>query len=223
MTYPQNPQGQQPPSGQFPGQPYPGSQPTPAQPYPGAQPQPYAQPVPGQPYGVYPGGPGVLSQKPSGGTAITAGVLAIIGGIWAIISVIISISALSALHVGFHGIMWSLYLGIGVYAINIGLLIYGGIGLFLHQPAGRICTIIGCGLTIAFGILSAVTSGIAVSSALRHTSGVLGMGIGFALVALIPPIATLILAIVKPTADWVSFRPNAAGPQAGAYPPAQGW
>jgi len=220
VTYPQNPQGQ-PPSGQFPGQPYPGSQPTPAQPY--GQPAPY-----GQPYGAYPGGPGMMPQKPSGGTAITAGVLAVIGGVWAIISLIILISAMSTIPHG-YSLPWQVYTGLGIGAITMALLLYGGIGLFLHQPAGRICTIAGCAITIVGGILTVVTSGItasvaASSAGLRNTGGIVGMGIGFALVALIPPIATLILAIVRPTADWVNYRPDAAGAAApGGYPPPQGW
>ncbi len=220
MTYPQNPQGQpqNPQSGPFPGQPYPASQPTPAQPYPGAPQQPFAPPAAGQPYPGYPGGPGVYQQKPNGATAIIAGILAIIGGIFAIISIIVSVVALSAIHVT----VWQLYAAIVVNAVLVGLLFFGGIGLFLHKPAARLCTIIGCGLVIAYSVLSVILASVA-TAGYESTSGarVLGAGIGAVLIGLIPPIATLVLAIVKPTAEWVNYRPDA--PAQGGYPAPQGW
>ncbi|MBB1152745.1 MULTISPECIES: hypothetical protein [Amycolatopsis] len=218
MTYPQNPQGQpqQPQSGPFPGQPYPASQPTPAQPYPGAPQQPFAPPAAGQPYPAYPGGPGVYQQKPNGATAIIAGILAIIGGIFAIISVIVSVVAISSVHVT----VWQLYLSAVVYAVIVGLLLFGGIGLFLHKPAARLCTIIGCGLVIAFTAFGLIMAGV-LTAGYSGSARLMGAGIGSSLIALIPPVATLVLAIVKPTADWVNYRPGA--PAQGGYPAPQGW
>ncbi|WP_116202150.1 hypothetical protein [Amycolatopsis circi] len=222
MTYPQNPQGQpqQPQSGPIPGQPYPASQPTPAQPYPGAPQQPFAPPAAGQPYPAYPGGPGVYQQKPNGATAIIAGILAILGGIFAIIGVIASVVVISNVH----ETPWQFYLTLVVDAVLVGLLFYGGIGLFLHKASARLCTIIGCGLTIALGIVSAVVFSAATSGLHSSSSSaqILGAGIGGALLGLIPPVATLVLAIVKPTADWVNYRPGAPAQQ-GAYPPPQSW
>ncbi|WP_406638287.1 hypothetical protein [Amycolatopsis sp. WGS_07] len=220
MTYPQNPQGQpqQPQSGPFPGQqPYPASQPVPAQPYPGAPQPPFAPPAAGQPYPAYPGGPGVFQPKPNGATAIIAGILALIGGIFAIISVIGAVVALSAIHIT----IWELYVALVVNVLLIGLLFFGGIGLFLHKPAARLCTIIGCGLVIAHAVLSIVDSGV-MAAGYARSAQVLGAGIGAALIGLIPPIATLVLALVKPTAEWVNYRPGAPG-QPGAYPAPQGW
>ncbi|GAA1027206.1 hypothetical protein GCM10009565_48310 [Amycolatopsis albidoflavus] len=154
-----------------------------------------------------------MRQKPHGGTAITAGVLAIVGGVWASISVLVSISELSTLHTG---PLWPLYAVVGASAINVGLLIYGGIGLFLHQPAGRMCTIIGCGLAIVFSTFSVATSGIAFSGT-RGSGSVLEAGIGVLVVVLLYGGVGLVLALVKPTADWVSYRPSSAeGPRAGA-------
>ncbi|MGV9298868.1 MULTISPECIES: hypothetical protein [Amycolatopsis] len=220
MTYPQNPQGQpqQPQSGPFPGQPYPASQPTPAQPYPGAPQQPFAPPAAGQPYPAYPGGPGVYQQKPNGATAIIAGILAIIGGVFAVLAVIGSVVLVSSVHV----LLWQLYLTLVVNAVLVGLLFYGGVGLFLHKPSARLCTIIGCGLTIAFGVVSVIIFSAATSGFHSNSAQFLGESIGGALARLIPPIATLVLAIVKPTADWVNYRPGAPAQQ-GAYPPPQSW
>ncbi|MFE3173720.1 hypothetical protein ACFXPA_23120 [Amycolatopsis sp. NPDC059090] len=219
MTYPQNPQDQQPQSGPFPGQPYPASQPTPAQPYPGAPQQPFAPPAAGQPYPAYAGGPGVYQPKPNGATAIIAGILAILGGVFAIIAVIASVVVISNIDT----LLWQFYLTLVVEAALVGLLFYGGIGLFLHKPSARLCTIVGCGLAIAFQIVSiiifsAATSGFHGSSSAQ----ILGAGIGATLVRLIPPVATLVLAIVKPTVDWVNYRPGAPAQQ-GAYPPPQSW
>ncbi|MGW7534195.1 hypothetical protein [Amycolatopsis sp. NPDC054798] len=218
MTYPQNPQGQpqQPQSGPLPGQPYPASQPTPAQPYPGAPQPPFGPPAGGQPYPAYPGGPGVYQPKPNGATAIIAGILAIIGGVFAIIQLIVAVIALSAIHIT----VWQLYVSIVVNAALVGLLFFGGIGLFLHKPAARLCTIVGCGVVIAYTVLSVVAAGVEYSG-YSESARMLGRGIGGSLIALIPPIATLVLAIVKPTADWVNHRPGA--PAQGGYPAPQGW
>lgn len=218
MTYPQNPQGQpqQPQSGPLPGQPYPASQPTPAQPYPGAPQQPFAPPAAGQPYPAYPGGPGVYQQKPNGATAIIAGILAIIGGVFALIAVVASVVVISSIHT----LLWQFYVTLVVEAVLVGLLFYGGIGLFLRKPSARLCTIVGCGLAIAFGIVSVVIFS-AATAGLHSSAQALGAGVGGALVRMIPPIATLVLALVKPTANWVNYRPGA--PAQGANPAPQSW
>ncbi|WP_051792518.1 hypothetical protein [Amycolatopsis jejuensis] len=239
MTYPQNPQGQpqEPQGGQHPGQ-YPGSQPTPAQPYPGSQPtpaqpggqptpgqpypggQPYqGQPYPGQPYAAYPGGPGVLQPKPNGATAIIAGVLAILGGIFAVIGVIGSIVVVANFTRGVGMVYVSLIVNLAL----TGLLFYGAIALFLHKASGRLCVIIGSGLAIAIRVVSVVIFSVG-ASGFEDSARIVGAGVGGTLVAMLPPIATLVLAIVKPTVDWVNYRPTAPGaPAPGGYPPAQGW
>ncbi|MFF0147689.1 hypothetical protein ATK36_4551 [Amycolatopsis sulphurea] len=226
----------------MPGQPFPGSQPTPSQPYSGnhpmpAQPYPGGQPVPGQPYPgsqpmapqPYPGAqfygqmpgpypqqqyppyPGVMQPRPNGATAIIAGVLAAVGGAAALFGAIGG-----AVLLGHRG-----GLGYGLLALIVNLalavlLIFGATTLFLHKPAGRLCVIAGCGLAIAYSITSAVLVSAGVSS-LRGGSELIGFGIAGALVALIPPVATLVLALVKPTVDWVSQ------PGSGGYPQQPGW
>jgi hypothetical protein len=232
VSYPQNPgQGQnqqfpygQQPSGpqQMPGQPFsgpqqvPGQQPVPGQPmpaqYPGAQ---Y-----GQPYPAYPGGPGQLQQKPGGGTAITAAVLAILGGIFALIGVVGSIVGMSA----FHGVFVILIVSLIVDAALAVLLLYGAIALIMHKPLGRMLVIIGCSVTIAFDVISVILNAVGTAS-LGASSEFLGAGIGVTIVMLLPPIATLILAIVNPTKQWVGLGATPAAPQyPGGYPQQpQGW
>lgn len=231
------------PDGQpMPGQSFPGSQPTPAQPYSGnhpmpAQPYPGNQPMPGQPYPgsqpmapqpypdaqfygqvpgpypqqQYPPYPGAMQPRPNGATAIIAGVLAAVGGAVALFGAIGG-----AVLLGHRG-----GLGYGLLALIVNLalavlLIFGATTLFLHKPAGRLCVIAGCGLAIAYSITSAVLVSVGVSS-LRGGSELIGFGIAGALVALIPPVATLVLALVKPTVDWVSQ------PGSGGYPQQPGW
>jgi len=103
-----------------------------------------------------------------------------------------------------------------------GLLLPGGILLFMRKPAGRMMTIIGSGVALAFFLLSFTLGAIGV--------GALSLGVGVAgrsvtlILAFAPAIATLVLAIVKPTAVWVGAaapQPPMMMPGAGQYPPQQ--
>ncbi|HEY3707880.1 MAG TPA: hypothetical protein VGL64_00785 [Amycolatopsis sp.] len=249
MTYPQNPGPQNPGPQQpgqqpYPGQPYPAqqqqpypgqpSQPFPAQPQQpygqpqqqpygqpsqqfGAQPQPYGQ----QPFPAYPGGPGSIQPpKPGGGTAITAAVLAILGGIVAVISVIGSIAIIVGVSSHF------LVLGIVSLVVSLamaGLLLFGGITLIMHKPIGRLCVMIGCGLTIAYSVVSVILNLIGTRGFSTGTIAVTYGSFG-TILSILPPIATLILVIVKPTALWVGLGdPKPGIPQyPGGYSPQQG-
>jgi hypothetical protein len=228
MTYPQYP-GQPGPQQPYPGQPpqpYPGPSPQPGgqqpypgqpphpdpqQPYPGQQPYPApsggfpAQPYPGQPYppAPYPApGYGMQPPKPSGATAIIAGVLAVLGGLLYLVSLIGGIVTLAS--PGFP--LWIALLLLVQNLLLAGTLLPGGILLFLRKPVGRVLTIIGSGLAI---LLSAVS--VAMSAAgVWYYGGVGGMFAGAAfvglLIVLIPAGATLVLAIVKPTGRWCASR-----------------
>ncbi|SEO62738.1 hypothetical protein [Amycolatopsis saalfeldensis] len=249
MTYPQNP-GPQNPGPQQPGQqPYPGQlypaqqqQPypgQPSQPFPAQQQQPYGQPQqqpygqPSQPFGAqpqpygqqpfpaYPGGPGSIQPpKPGGGTAITAAVLAILGGIVALISVIGSVAIVAG------GSSHFLVFGLVSLVVSLamaGLLLFGGITLIMHKPIGRMCVMIGCGLTIAYTVISLILALVGVGG-LGRTAGALAYGSFGSILSILPPIATLILVIVKPTALWVGLgNPNPGVQQyPGGYSPQQG-
>lgn len=101
------------------------SQQSPGQQYPGPHQQP---PAP----------------SPSGGTAITAAVLAIIGGIVRLVGAVAG-----ALSLGSFVSVMSIVISVGVNPILAGLLIGGGIMIFLRKPAGRLNVIIGASLAIA--------------------------------------------------------------------------
>lgn len=200
MTYPQHPgppgPGQQPPypapSGGFPGQPS----------YPGGYPQaPY--PAPG--YGMRPA-------KPSGVTAIIAGVLAVLGGLLYLVGLIGSVVTLASIGL-FH---WLFLLAMARDVLIAGTLLPGGILLFLRKPTGRVLTIIGSGLAILLAFVSVVLDALGVW---RFAAGIgewyLGGPIVALLMVLIPAGATLVLAIVKPTARWC----ERAAPAVAGYPP----
>ncbi|MEU5260277.1 hypothetical protein [Amycolatopsis sp. NPDC021455] len=197
---PPQPGAQQPYPGQsqqpFPGQPpYPASSGFPAQPYPG-QPSYPGTAYPPAPYPAM--GYGMQPPKPNGATAIIAGILAVLGGLLYLVGLIGGIVTLASL-----GPLW---MGLLVLVQNIvlaGTLLPGGILLFLRKPVGRVLTIIGSGLAILLSLVSVVMSAAGVW---YYSGGLGGMYAGAAfvglLMVLIPAGATLVLAIVKPTARW---------------------
>jgi hypothetical protein len=209
MTNPQypGPQGQQPysaPSGGFPAQPAPGypapsgdfpaQQPYPGQPsYPGgfaAQPYPQA-PYPAPGYGMQP-------PQPNGATAIIAGVLAVLGGLASLLGLItgaIGIAGLGFLH-------WLFIVALVENLILVGTLLPGGILLFLRKPMGRLLTIIGSGFAIFVALATVVVDMVGIG----HYGAGLFPGFLGLLLTLVPAVATLVLAIVKPTAQWCAPR-----------------
>lgn len=208
MTYPQHP-GR--PQGPYPGrQPYPGQPPYPgppggfpAQQYPG---QPgYPAPYPQAPYGMPPA-------KPSGATAIIAGVLAVLGGLLYLFGLITSVVQLT----GAVSVYRTYYLYLVQDLLLVGTLLPGGILLFVRKPIGRLLTIVGSGLAILVTLVSVVLDAVGLW---HFSAGIGGTYLGGAifglLLVLLPAAATLTLAIVKPTAIWC----GRATPGAVGYPP----
>jgi hypothetical protein len=168
-------------------------------------------------YQQYPGAGGYPAQypgaqpQPSGGTAITAGVLAVLGGLWHLVSLVGSIVIMT----GAGAVPFVIISAVLSAAIS-GCLITGGILLFLKKPAGRLSTIIGSGLAILMYVASAVF----VLAAPRSAGVAVGGGVAV-LVFSAPAIATLVLAIVKPTARWVGKVEPVAPLTPPGYPPQQ--
>lgn len=224
MTYPPNP-GQPPYPGQpqYPSQPgYPGQQP-----YPGQPPQVPSGQFPAQPYPQAPYPPGPLQpQKPSGGTAITAGVLAVLGGLLFLAFAVLAVVALF----NFHYFLVLQIVGLVEYVVIAGTLLPGGILLFLHKPAGRMLTIVGSGVAILSILVNVVLNLAGIGSINDAFSAGL---IGGILFVVVPAVATMVLAIVKPTAAWcgvgrpqiihsgISPYPGGQAPPQGGRPP--GW
>jgi hypothetical protein len=163
----------------------------------------------------YPGSP----PPPSGGTAITAGVLAILGGIWHVISLIGMVVILSR-----GGVTMFVIVNGVLSAIIAGCLIAGGILLFMKKPAGRMSTVLGSGLAILTYVLAAVLVLVAAGSDGSGTAETAGIAVGGGVTVLIfsaPAIATLVLALVKPTARWVGRAEPVAPLTPPGYPPQQ--
>ncbi|AXB45136.1 hypothetical protein [Amycolatopsis albispora] len=183
MTQPNQPQYQQyPGTGGQPAQ-YPNSGGYPAQPYPAAPP-------------AY---PGAMQPKPSGGTAITAGVLAVLGALWGLFSAISTIVVLA----DFGGELPVIsMIGIGLIGVEAVLLLVGGILIFVKKPAGRWMVIAGCALALVSSVLAIVNTSI-VASEVGASGAVVGGTMGMAVIVALPAIATLVLAAVPPTGRYL--------------------
>ncbi|MGV9670000.1 hypothetical protein ACWDPV_05325 [Gordonia sp. NPDC003504] len=213
--------GQQPPApGAY------GQQP-PASPY-GQQPPAYGQPAYGQPaYGQQPAWgqqqpaayPGAYPQNPFGdpyvqpvsrGTAIAASVLAFLGALHMLVSLVIAIWVFASddyYQTGATVVLLSI--SIIIYLAVLALLLTGGI-LFLRQKKiGRLLVVIGAGLVVAFQILDViVTVAAGIGAGGAYGAGyAAGAGI-VGLLILIFPIVTIVLALIPPTTRWLNAAPR---------------
>ncbi|RSN65889.1 hypothetical protein DMH01_05945 [Amycolatopsis sp. WAC 04182] len=177
------------------------------------------------PPGAYPP-PGMVRQ-PSGATAIIAGILAILGGLWFLAGLASNIIELS------HYVISFLVVGAALDLVSTALLLGGGIMLLLRKRAGRVLTVIGAASSIGFVALTFLLRAIGSHFYFSYGGVTLHFGFGWLLfVVLIPAIATLVLALVPSTARWLAAKPQAAGvaqppnfgypPQQPGYPPAPG-
>lgn len=223
MTYPQGPYGQG-----FPGQPGPPQQPGyPGYPQQGYPPQPvYQQGYPPQ-VGYARGFPGAFPPPPSGGTAISAGVLSALGalaglgsGILALISIaaIKSDSAFSNLSDISGGIYALLIVGSLASIVFGAVLLTGTVMLFQRKMLGRWLIVGGSALAILSNVI-----GFAVrTTATAGYPGYGGLGV-LPLLGLVFPITTIVLVLLPSTTAWIQAKANAVAPQyLPQYPPYQG-
>lgn len=230
MSYPNGPYGQG-----FPGQ-QPGyAQQAGYQQQPGYQPQPgYQQPgfpqyqgYPQQP--GFPGGypppaiPPLAPASPSGGTGITAGVLAGLGALANLGAGIFGLIGLAALNSdstfqsasGISGGVSALLIVMTLLSVVIGLVLLAGTVMLLQRKmVGRWLVVAGCAMTIVGSLIS-----LGLSAAVTARYGYYG-GNGFAVLGLIFPIATLVLALLPATTAWIHAKSNPFAPQ--SYSPFQG-
>lgn len=211
MTYPPQP-GQYPGSGAFPQSPgqYPAMPPMPQ--YPGAG---------GQQAGL----------PPSGGTAITAGVLAVLGFLWATYCAIVAFSGMGGL--ADNSLAWVVWLSAIGYVLELLLLGPGSILLFIRKPAGRWMVVIGCLLHIVLVTVTIIGTLSQAANALGNTGAVAAVGGIAGFIVLVPAIATLVLALVPLTGRWIAWgsqppapsygQPPNYGPPPGYGQPPQAW
>lgn len=183
MTYPQQP-------GQYPDQQPPGQYPT------GGYP-----PAPPAPYPNYPGGIDPMA-RPSGGTAITAAVLAIIGAAWAIF---ICIGGFSTAPDAQGPLSWMVWMQAVVYLVEVCTLLPGAILMLTRKPIGRWLVVLGCAIHIVQGIVAVIAVAGAVSDQIENSAQAFGAGTVGLVVVLAPAIATLVLALVPLTGRWIAW------------------
>lgn len=201
MTYPPQP-------GQYPGS--------------GGFPQPLGQYPPPQ----YPGGVGPESmQRPSGGAAITAGVLGLLGALFAIVFAIVDFS--STKDVAGSKAAWVLWMQAITYTIEVLTLGPGSVLLFLRKTAGRWLVVTGCLVHIVQGIVAVIWV-LSLNQAVvpdNRRAFVAGVGVGGLLIVLTPAIVTTILVLLPVTGRWLAWakqppaQPPAYGPPPGYGPP----
>lgn len=144
--------------------------------------------------GGMPSHPGYADGEPpaSGGTAITAGVLAILGGLYAIWQAFVSFGFGAAIQseavradltpeerVAFDDVVpdWVGAAGIGMGGLQlllVVLLLVGAIMLFLKKPAGRWMVVAGCGLAIAGAVVAYVMVDVLMSDMIDRANEISG-------------------------------------------------
>lgn len=158
------------------------------------------------------------AQRVSGATAIAAGVLAILGGLWAGIAAVINMAMLDRLSgLGDFFFVWTL-ITIVLRLVIMGLLIGGAIMMFMRKTSGRMLVIIGCGVVIVSSLADLI---IAISAFGGGGRGAIAGGIiGISFVVL-PAIITLVLSMLSMTVQWLKQgkpAPAQAGyPQPGGF------
>ncbi|KAA8887040.1 hypothetical protein F3087_19160 [Nocardia colli] len=145
---------------------------------------------------------------PSGGTAVTAGVLACLGGahrLLSILALVVGIAMLSELDVDsetyFPRMLFAI--SIPIFLVDGALLLAGGIQMFRKRASARRLIIIGCAVDLAYLVIEAVVV-LAVAGP-SDDYGVLFSPL-FAVVVAAFPIATIILTSRTSTTRWLDYR-----------------
>ncbi|MEV0249898.1 hypothetical protein AB0H76_25080 [Nocardia sp. NPDC050712] len=177
----------------------------------------YPQQYPGQ-YDPYAGGgyaPGPAA--PSGGTAITAGVLAALGAVSQLAGAAISLTTSTVFtdsglsDSDLTSQLRTLMTVTSVVSFLVAALLGGGaVLLFLRKAAGRILVAAGCGLVIVAQLANTVLMATLFAD-LDDDGSVLAVAGLSAVFSLIFPIVTLVLALLPATARWLAHRPAEAG------------
>lgn len=176
---------------------------------PGGYPQSQPPQYPSYP-GNYPGGGIDQSTKPpSGGTAITAGVLAALGAVWGAYA---GISNLAATSDAADETAWIVWMQGIVFLVELVTLGPGAILMFLRKPVGRWLTAGGSALHIIQGVVALIGITSLVSDHISNSAAFLGAGAVGLVIVLLPAIATLVLALVPLTGRWLAWG-SARSPQ----------
>ncbi|MGO4649328.1 hypothetical protein AB4305_30965 [Nocardia sp. 2YAB30] len=164
-----------------------------------------------------PTAPGNLAQTPTvpppgGWTAITAGVLACLGSAYRLLSVVVLIVAILLLSdldmAGETDKARTLFLvSIPVFSIIGALLLVGGVQMFRKKSSARPLIAIGAAIEIAYSVIELVAVE-AIADA-DDSYYVIGSPLVVAL-AIVFPVATIILTLTAPTARWLDYHATPA-------------
>ncbi|WP_406270111.1 hypothetical protein OH799_28035 [Nocardia sp. NBC_00881] len=145
---------------------------------------------------------------PSGGTAITAGVLACLGGTHRLLSILVLIAGIAMLsdldaEGETNGARVLFAISIPIFLLAGSLLLAGGIQMFRKHASARRLIVIGCAVDIAYSIIETVVV-LAVAGA-SDDYGVIGSPL-FAIFVAVFPIATIILTLATSTTRWLEYQ-----------------
>lgn len=169
---------------------------------------------PPYPQGNVPAPPATFRLPPSGGVAITAAVLAILGGVAFLITTGLGVTAFFDPS-NFHDVadVVSLVVITALSLASACLLMAGGITVIAKKRAGRASVVAGCVLAlltvVAFAVV-VLTLSSASSSEADYVLGVVGM-IVTAVIFGVPAVLTLILAVLPMTKEYLDFHAGDAG------------
>ncbi|RDI55305.1 hypothetical protein DFR68_101138 [Nocardia mexicana] len=146
--------------------------------------------------------------RPGGGTAITAGVLACLGGAHRLLSVIVLIAGIAMLSdldaAGETDAVRALFgISIPFFLIIGSLLLAGGIQMFRRQTSARRLIVGGCAIDIAYSFIEMVT--VAAIAGASDEYGVIGSPV-FIILTAVFPIATIFLTLATSTTRWLEYR-----------------
>ncbi|MEV6909851.1 hypothetical protein [Amycolatopsis sp. NPDC051071] len=157
------------------------------------------------PPGAYP--PPGMAPKPNGATGIIAAILAILGGVWFLAGVVLHVIELS------DDVDSFLVIGAVLDFVSAALLLLGGILLLMRKGAGRVLTAVGAAFPLFMVLVTIVVRSLGLDFYFSYGGLSLFFGIGGVLIqVLLPAIATLVLALIPPTARWVAAKKQAAVP-----------
>jgi hypothetical protein len=178
--------------------------------------------------------PPATSAQPSGGTAITAGVLATLGGLLSLGITAVSLFFLIAIATigsqfkpSDYEILDSIFgvLAIGMVALVIiafvlgmllsALLITGAVLLFRRKMLGRWLVVSGCAVAIVSNLMTSVFTSAVTSDDWHASQSVVSAFVGLAF-----PIATMVLVLLPSTTVWIRAEPTRTVPHYfPQYPP----
>jgi hypothetical protein len=158
--------------------------------------------------------PPPAAKRPNCGTAVAAGVLAVLIGLLHLFGFVAQI-----VRTVQDGSFLSTVIGLGFNGAACTCLLTGGVLLFVRRRAGRTLVVIGAGaalLTYALVLTGMATAVAGVGTGLR--SGVAVATAAVVVVAL-PSVAIIVLALSRPTGRWLDAAvPSVPVPGRGRYP-----